>query len=554
MRKIIIILLSAASLFAASKTTKPDAVNIDDEKAMSHINYIQYSLNKIRYSRSKATINAELDAVLNTINPTSLKHDALIDAYQELTQSTLMGLKLNIEQEEALQAEIHNKRKNAIYGMFGDLSTGISIATIAPTPLSIGMLALQTGFNYARTQADITNDSLKQADKLEAEAIRIIDAERIGIFLSAAKVFKDKKYENTHFINETMMQSLSQIAFELENAAKLDSVSAKNNSGHLQKVATKTITYLSEKDVYDLFEFFLPYHLILLKAHFYLARFDDSHYEIMDSIFNKIVDESNTNYHRFYQKNVYLKEAAQHMILAEMERDSNATNRSKIYGYIEYMENNNQVTLENKINQKFFLSSVYKYLKANDEGNDCLTYIYNVGAEDEMGTSLLRMISSNECNEDNPNSEACKNIEKTKEKQKRLLRRKELTDTANAVLKKIKMSNKSQTWTLISPVALDGVQAECFAATKDADPKDAKKCNEEMQNLKERNSNGVYRYFSDDYFRHRDGIFVKFKFFVKDPEGKWGFYGILQQASNDGKKVEQKMLDSGIISFEGTDE
>ena len=83
---------------------------------------------------------------------------------------------------------------------------------------------------------------------------------------------------------------------------------------------------------------------------------------------------------------------------------------------------------------------------------------------------------------------------------------------------------------------------------------DAKKCNEEMQNLKERNSNGVYRYFSDDYFRHRDGIFVKFKFFVKDPEGKWGFYGILQQASNDGKKVEQKMLDSGIISFEGTDE
>lgn len=536
MKKIILILLSAATLFAAPRTTKQNPINIDDEKAMSHINYIQYSLNKIRYSKSKATINAELDAILNTINPTSLKYDALIEAYQELTQSTLMGLKLNIEQEEALQAEINNKRKNAVYSMFGDLSTGISIAATVPNPVSIGMVALQAGFNYARTQGEITDDSLKQANKLDAEATRIIDVERTGIFLSAAKVFKDKNYENTHFINETMMKSLSQITFELDYAAKLDSMSLKTddygNLKNIHKIAIKAITYLSEDDVYNLFEFFLPYHLTLLKAHYYLTEIDPSNYQVMDSIFDKIVEISNTNYRRFYQKNEFLKEAAQYMILAKMQSVPYADNSSKIGKYISYMENNIQATLENKINQKFFLTSVYEYLNRHDQIRECLDYIYKVGAEPEMGTELMRIIYANGC--DDPNSESCQNIKITKEEQEKLLKRQEYTDEANKLLKKIKMSNKKNTWTLESPIALTDVKAECFAADDRADPSDAKKCNDEMNALEEFHKSGLYRYNSLDYFRHRESIFVKFSFFVKDKEGKWGFFGELEQTSEDG--------------------
>lgn len=533
MKEILFILISVVVAFASPKDTTHKKTDIDDEKAMSHINYIQYSLNKIRYSRNKATINAELDDILNTINPTSLKYDALIDAYQSLTQSTLMSLKLNIEQEEALQAEISNKRSNALFNTFG----GMGAAFLSPNPIALGMAAVQAGFNYARTQGEITTDSIKNANKLDAEAIRIIDAERTGIFLSAAKVFKDKEYENTHFINETMMQSLSQITFELDSVAKLDSVALiqENDSlKNIHKSAIKAITYLSEKDIYDLFELFLPYHLTLLKAHYYLTEIDETNYDIMDSIFNKIVEVSNTNYHRFYQKNLFLKEAAQYMILAEMQKNRSANTNFYMSKYIGYMEDNIQSTLENKINQKYFLTSIYEYMDRRDLTLSTLEYLRDVGAFDSK-TSLLYNIYTTDCHDSN--TKECEDLIATKEKQEKLIKLKEYTEEAETIFKKIKIFKHQKMWTVKSPIPLERVDAQCFVADEKAEPSDAKLCNSDMKTLKEYQSEyqsaPIYVYYFP-YSYDRPHIYIKFMIEAKDVNDNWAFYGIIKQTTDNG--------------------
>lgn len=527
MKKILCILLFAVSLFAAPKKIN----NIDDEKAMSHINYIQYSLNKIRNSKTKATINAELDAILNTINPTSLKYDALIEAYQNLTQSTLMSLKLNIEQEEALQAEIHNRRSNAIYSTF----EGLGASFLAPSPLSIGMAALQAGFNYARTQSEITNDSLKNANKLDAEAIRIIDIERIGIFLSAAKVFKDKKCDNTHFINETMMQSLSRTAFELDSVAKLDSLSLKQDSGNyksIHKAAIKTITYLSEKDIFDLFEFFLPYYLTLLKAHYYLTEIDNSHYDVMDSLFKEMEDISYTNYHRFYQKNDFLKEAAQYMILAEMQKGPYSNKNLIMNRYVSVMDRNIQATLENMINHKYFLTSIYEYLGMHDNTLECLNYIHDVGAEEKMGTSLERKMLSTDC-KNNSNSDECGDLETLQVEQEKLQKRKKYNDEAKDIFKRIQVSKNQKMLTIKSPIPLDRIDVQCFVFNDKGSTADARECNSELKEYKERTIGPIYGYYFKDYYE-RSNIYLRIYVEAKDVNDNWAFYGVIEQTTDDG--------------------
>ena len=526
---------------ANTQTTNQDSVDIKDEMAMSHINYIQYSLNKIRYSRSKASINAELDAVLNTINPASLKYDALIEAYQELTQSTLMGLKLNIEQEEALQAEIHNKRKNAIFNAFEGLATGAAVTTTMPNPASIAMLALQVGFNYARAQGEITADSLKQANKLDAEAIRIIDVERTGIFLSAAKVFKDKDYENTHFINETMMQSLSKITYELDSIGKLDSTALKKDSkGKLKNihlVAKKAITYLSEKDVHALFEYFLPYHLTLLKAHYFLTEVDSNHYKEMDRIFKEIEEKSNSVYSRFYQKNEYLKDAAQYMILAEMQRNPrdtlkpfSADHRSKILKYIGYMDNNIQMTLENKINHKFFLVSAYDYLSMKDESQESLKYIRDVGAEYEMGTHWILKFSE-ACTDSTSNE--CQKVKKDKIMYDRWERYKsEANEKYNAVHAFI-YKDKRKMWYIKSPVRLLELEAHCKANSPN-DSSEIQKCSKKMKEYKMFEKNGLVNYYFPNYEPEKE-ISIEFKFFIGSQDG-WQSYNTIEASSSGEEK------------------
>lgn len=530
-------------------TRMQDSVDIKDEMAMSHINYIQYSLNKIRYSRSKASINAELDAVLNTINPASLKYDALIEAYQELTQSTLMGLKLNIEQEENLRAEIHNKRKNAIFNAFEGLATGAAVTTTFPNPASIGMLALQVGFNYARAQGEITADSLKQANKLDAEAIRIIDVERTGIFLSAAKVFKDKDYENTHFINETMMQSLSKITYELDSIGKLDSTAlkkdGKGNLKNIHLVAKKAITYLSEKDVHALFEYFLPYHLTLLKAHYFLTEVDSNHYKEMDRIFKEIKEKSNSVYSRFYQKNEYLKDAAQYMILAEMQRNprprdtskSFSVDTSKMVKYIEYMDNNIQMTLENKINHKFFLVSVYDYLGMKNEKIECLNYIRDVGAEKEMGTSWIRKF--NEACADS-NSNKCKEVKKDKNAYDRWERYKsEARKKYNAI--RIGTYKDKVWWHISSPVPLMELGVLCKADS----PKyssEAEKCNKSMKKYEKFEKNGFFNYYFPNY-KPGEGVSIEFEFFIGSLEGWLSYNKIEASLSGKQKRPEPTIME-----------
>lgn len=539
MKKKLIMLLSVSLLFTAgaiAETTKQDSVSIDgDELAMSHINYIQYSLNKIRYSRSKATINAELDAVLNTINPVSLKYDALIEAYQELTQSTLMGMKLNIEQEEALKAEIQKKRDNAIFDAIGNLATPATIAASIANPASIGMLALEVGFNYAKTQGEITNDSLKQANKLDVDAIRIIDVERTGIFLSAAKVFKDKDYKNTHFINETMMQSLSQITYELDSVAKLDSValklSADTNLKDIHMTATKAITYLSEKDVYGLFECFLPYYLTLLKAHYYLTEIDSSHYNVMDSIFNKIVTVSDTIYCKFYQKNDFLKDAARYMILAEMQRhkEFSSSDSSKMNKYISAMDTNIQATLENKINHKLFMVSVYAYLGKKEKKQECLHFIHDVGAEDETGTMWMRRMSE-ECKDSS--SKKCKEIKNDLTEWKK-------SKEMEGIYKRIKVFNDGNTFLhLKSPISLANVKASCLNASNEKD----KKCSDKLKRMKTHKTDRFYVYYFPDFSRDENGFSLSFNFdlTIEKENEKWVTTITMKQ--NSSKSFDYNML------------
>lgn len=373
MNKICLITLITAILsFGMGSSDVPPIKEIDEnERAMSHVNYIQYELAKIRKSADKLTATREMDNVLNTIEPTSLKHDELINAYGEILDK-MVEIRAADEQKDALKDELAKKRKNAIFNSF----SGLGAAFLNPNPVSIASALIMSGFNYARTINEINIAGDKESLKLDKTQRDRLDKQRIGIWTSASRIFKDSKYESTTFINDKMMTSYLDNDFDLERAMHSKNVSA---------TASRVQSYLSKPEVENQFRYFIPYYVTLLKCAY--AKEDVSKIEMY---YKKIVNLSNAEYKNFYTKNPYLFEATKYVLIYLMQHENKEIAGIPIDQIIDiFKKEGDKSTNISTIEDEYFLIGVYEYLNKKNNGGyytqikESLNYLVEQGVEND---------------------------------------------------------------------------------------------------------------------------------------------------------------------------
>ncbi len=351
MKKIgVISLMTALLCFGMGSSNVPsletEAPIDENERAMSHINYIQYELAKTCISDNKFTVEREMKAILNTINQTTLKHPELINAYKDILKY-MESIRASDEEQKILAKEMEYKRKNAIFNSF----SGLGAAFLNPNPVSLASALLMTGFNYARTVNDLEMEGVIKDMKLGNAKKATINSERIALWSAAAEIFKDSKYESTTFINEDMMNNYMEMDFKLES------------SFDNKRVAREVYTYLSNSEVKEQFKFFIPYYVTLLKAGYVE---DDA--EKIKTNYKKIWELSNAEYRRFYIKNPYLYEATKFALLYLMKHQEESVDNLPIDEMIERFKKEGDKSKVSMVEDEYFLVGIYEYMNQKKPG------------------------------------------------------------------------------------------------------------------------------------------------------------------------------------------
>ena len=172
----------------------------DENRQANYLNYIQYSTSKIIKSRSKVAIDAERFDIFNNIKNENLRHDDLIEAYDNLL-NTLANLEMSKQNRDLLELDIKNRRNNAIWQAASSLgnraiatgSAGAATGGIGAAVALAGII-VNTGINYVRTQNEISNESLKKNLEINYSEEEALNRQQANLFTAQAKVFKDKEH------------------------------------------------------------------------------------------------------------------------------------------------------------------------------------------------------------------------------------------------------------------------------------------------------------------------------------------------------------------------
>ena len=192
--------LLAALAFAAPSFAQK-ARPISDQRAIILMNYLQYSLSQVRQNQSLLVASNEFDAIINNINPTTLKDDQIIEAYNGIL-STMTELKLLDNKRKHAEEMAERERKAAITSI---LSSPGSIFVPGQNPaLSIAYAALSAGLNYAGARAQINDKKLETEFQIAQDTLKTIDNERRELYTRGAKVFRTRNDTNDLIPENTM--------------------------------------------------------------------------------------------------------------------------------------------------------------------------------------------------------------------------------------------------------------------------------------------------------------------------------------------------------------
>ena len=367
----LLLALKVALCFGMGNVSTPKIEDIDEnERAMSHVNYIQYELAKIRISGDKFTVVKEMDGILNTIEPTSMKDTVLTNAYKHILIS-LNELRATDAQQDILETEMEQKRKNAIFNSF----SGLGAAFLNPNPVSLVSALVMTGFNYAKTVNDIESEGNISNLKITETKKNTINEARINLWVSASKLFKDVNYESTTFINEKMMDDFIKEDFKLE---------ASRNTNDEYSTAKSVRTYLTTKEIENQFRFFIPYYVTLLKAS-YIEKDAGK----IKMYYKKIYNLSNAEYKNFYTKNPYLYEATKYVLLYLMNQENDSIEGLPVEDLIEIFKKEGDKTRVSVIEDTYFLIGVYEFMNIKKKGEysstikEALYFLKDLKAEND---------------------------------------------------------------------------------------------------------------------------------------------------------------------------
>lgn len=472
MNKICLITLITAILsFGMGSSDVPPIKEIDEnERAMSHINYIQYELAKIRISDNKFTAANELTAILNSINPTTLKFNGLDNAYEDILKY-MESIRASDEEQEILAKEMEYKRKNAIFNSF----SGLGAAFLNPNPVSLASALLMTGFNYARTVNDLETEGVIRNMKLGNAKKAALNEERTRLWTSAAKIFKDSKYESTTFINENMMDHYMKMDFKLES--NFDN----------KRIAREVYTYLSDSELREQFKFFIPYYVTLLKAGFV----EDDAGKIKTN-YKKIWELSNAEYRRFYIKNPYLYEATKYALLYLMKHQKESVDNLPIDEMIERFKKEGDKSIVSKVEDEYFLVGIYEYMNQKKPGayygkiKESLKLLVDLNVENDTTDFYSKYKCLESKNRDN---DYCSRL--SKKIAKDLLRKGRFEFAENGAFKVVFPLNAE-----IEATCVDKKQGLEFHFLKRQDER--AKCIESVKNFQKQKNGNVYEFIAEN--------------------------------------------------------
>lgn len=510
------------TLSNASSVAKVD----ENERAMSHINYIQYELAKIRKSANKIVATRELDNVLGRIEPTSLKHDELIRAYEKI-QNFMIEIRATDEQKDALADELAQKRKNAIFNSF----SGLGAAFLNPNPVSLVSALVMSGFNYARTVGEIDVAGKKETLKLVKTQRDRLDKQRGELWSSAARVFKDSKYESTTFITDEMMKNYIDEEFRLERAL---------GSKKAAKEAKEVYTYLSDSEIENQFRFFIPYYVTLLKT-----GYAENKTSRVKKYYKKILELSNAEYRTFYTKNPYLYEATKYALLYLMAHNLDDIDGVSVEKMIEIIKKEGDKSRIAVVEDDYFLVGIYEYLETKNSGQyygeikNVLKHLVGLGMENDTTDLYSKYKCLESASHDN---KYCRRLEK-KIAQNQYEKSKKI---AMRLLEKSEYRrNENGDFIILLPFDAE-VYANCADRIQETiiwgafDRQDERKrCNEAVENFQKLKVKDMFAFIAEGVFpleHEKINIFVDFKMgeWIGRADGVMDWKGVLT------KKLELK--------------
>lgn len=223
-KKIIAITMLLTVVFVNSWTQ--NARSISDERAIMLINYLQYSLAQVSVNHSAIVAENEFSTLINSINPTGIKDEDIIRAYQEV-QNKLTDLKILDNQKKHAQEMAEREKKNAITQIFK--SPGSIFIPGSNPAIAIAYATISAGLNYAGARAQINSTKLEKEFEIKQGQIRTIDSMRSDIYNTAANVFKTRDDTNYLITDRGMKSFVEDINHDDAKTRKTRLESQKNN-------------------------------------------------------------------------------------------------------------------------------------------------------------------------------------------------------------------------------------------------------------------------------------------------------------------------------------
>ncbi len=319
------------------------------------MNQIQYSLQAIKYYKSKIILEQEYENIICKIDKSKLKDekDEAINAYSNML-STLTSCKLQENQRIFIIKQAEKEKSEAIYKSLNGTALpaiaslyqsgkGISkkdIGSILSGATSFVYTGISSLFNYRNAINTVDNTLRKELFEIDQEKLKIIDGQRNSLFKTCSKFITNYNIPKRYDIKEDQMLWLVETLDTADPETKL--------------------RLLKEK--IDIFQAFTPFWYELGSA-----------YQSLGDIVNAkkcydVFEKQKAKYSIIDNDSYYTELAKNRIQIAKQENDLPAIKK-----YLRIIEQDE--TVANESENRFFAAGVHLSLGEYDEALHLLSLI-----------------------------------------------------------------------------------------------------------------------------------------------------------------------------------
>lgn len=339
-----------------------DDIDCDTPKEIlinvANLNYIQYSIAKIKATENKAIAENEYYSVINQLSLDKINDTDIIDAYDDFL-STCSSLVLKQEEKDFIIRLNEKKRKDAYKSAFSNLGS-IFIPGASPQQMIASLIytSISNVFAVMNTKAQLSSELEKELFHLDQAISSNIYQMQTKLFTTSAKVIGGK---NVKRISENTM---NQFIKGLDCHASEDK-----------------IIHLSEPQLKENLSHFPPYWYELGKAYQLVGKYNDAIkcYDKFEQLKENDVIAKDQNYIELAKNKIqiYLGTNPSNVL-------TNASkNKDKILECIEIINKN---TLDSDACEKHtYLAKIYYLIGENQKCEESINYVTTIGKSKYTG-------------------------------------------------------------------------------------------------------------------------------------------------------------------------